>query len=781
MHERNMNIKNKLHEYIYSSDLEMPYEKKVDLSQLKLKDFVPVIKEVLGQKKESVTNDMVSYYVLKNAIDLKKDTFYSKEDLSIHQEYVEETDRISQKLFVYQLLSTLSETINARDFYTLRQKNNEHLYENNHNYDPYTGDLIPSKSKAQAKKDSLARAALYKKSKIEDNYRYKNEDSTLTLEKFSLVYDLLEKVSNAHDSEGRKLITCLEEGLFNKKFENLTLKDIFQANHIMFKVDNFSYNNGGIEWQNMMDSTLHFINGHTSANKLVESIFNFENKRGQQFRKEIVYIENNVEEYQYICLDDPDYSRRVYLQDSKICLNAIKNNQLWEMVSFPYKEVDYLPSFNEMDDKRKKELEELTGDEVTNFALSKTIETTQHNLKQYKNIFGAFQEKRPQLFKKLLSLNNPVPLIDYQTLYKKIRDDDGDRIVWPQKSQSYFQLASYLTNEAALPYRDNKQTINGLKQDDIDLENDEKTQTIEKVYAITPKDAKSINSDLLGEKGLGLLHISQMQEDISQTIILPKDNALLYEKNKAVWLKGLKSILNGFRKEDNETLLGLVSNGNNKNVIGNIGIDSSNYENLCKEVGQEIVNKHITKFMKDFCMVSFDEKVVFSTNLPKALFQFRSILSKHGVAQDYDDMFPINSRQQYHLSIEKLSGLKMLPVKPDKRTRNEIEDDRLLEILNDPENDDLLGPRNTTTESNNFDMIAVNKEAPHKHGAQPVIIQKIELPVLENAIMGKIHTRNNENGIKGIVGNIMEKDTSIKLNIDSLSPLLKDKLTKVAN
>jgi hypothetical protein len=634
--------------YALKNELDTAYLENYDFSDTKIGDLLPIFTEVLSHPNSSVVNDVLRFYSLGSVLkdfSLDSKLVLNPEEIEIQKLYKEEINTLSKKLFVYQFCMSLLEIRHCTEFKTLADKTEPTLH-----YDYYKVENGTQEEKANFKIQLEKEAKEYKAYVLEHYaYELKYDSEKVDLESFKKVYELgnVFYSSDAKNaiSNPKKIIEVLSQD----EYKNLTLKEfVISWKHIFYRGD-FDYSKGGTSWVKINDELKKLITGKLNAEEYIDQVLYFRTRNGKQFNTGFMFDEGMSRRYVSTELNDQMYRRKSLISDIQVCLSMAKNNQVLSVLSHDFKKfgvtIDNFPEhFQKLKEDKIINLDE--GVAFDEEGLNNVHSLVKMNIDSLSKVVEEFQKNNAELINKIKEVTpNKLPPVNIRHILKDTYDSDDSAFYTPSEYRDFYKIIDYSLNyKAGLKKEDKKEIAKFSKNLPLDFS-----------YYNTKTLPVEFNTNI-GIKGLGIMKLKELEIPSPDTFIFPSPREMLSEDNKTTWIKSFKVALNTMvdNINKNEPTLYSVGTSNQikKSTILNVGIDTSNYEFFCQKMGQDKANECINNFMTTFCRVNFKKEVSFSNDLPKALFQFRSVLNLHGIPQDFDNMFPLNLRQQYRLSLE---------------------------------------------------------------------------------------------------------------------------------
>lgn len=659
--------------YLPSSDLTDIGYTNYDMSKLTMGEFWPMVKEVLEQPTVDPLGSAIRYKTLQDVVSTfnSEDKLLNKDQLEVYRMYQEEMLDFSKKMLTYSFVNGVHEMVYCSDFatYKKRLEHIEGLFNNDgisiDDYNIFKEDInVDRKNKLH---NYIASNAL-------DPYGSNDYASTTVNKTFGIIYGMCEDLSLVDDDKTKAIIDLFEDKMkpsgdslpaVDLKFKDILVKDIFVVLETIYAEDNFPSRKGGDLIRAMCTDSAKFLKGKHNIHDFLENSINTEFNKISPFEKGLVFSYPGTAIYQGVELANYENDVVKYqIPNVNIAFQIDYRNKLSHFVHYDYKNLDV----NDLWEKRRDLFESKTlplHSALSYSAFERSLKVSVNNLGNIQSIFGKFQEENPEFMKKVGKFYTEGQPLDINVALNGVRDIKDKVIYMSSDHNSTHDLTNYFLNRA---------NPNALLGQEIPDEVKYVTPTKVEYYPLD--NAPSINMSLLGKKAQGLLELKNANYSIPESLVFPVTNSQLYQKDKAAWLKSLRPELNKisekFKDSNGRPALCSIIQSNNEKTILNVGIDSTNYDYLCKEMGEKVVHECITNFMKTFCKSSFNEEVEFSSNLSKALFQFRSTLNRHGIGQDFDGLFPLNSRQQYRLSLDAMFTPKDSKIRQEDNTEGVI-------------------------------------------------------------------------------------------------------------
>jgi pyruvate,orthophosphate dikinase len=636
-----MEIKNLAQQYIYWPELENKYQTNIDMSKVTLGELTPLFKTYAEKGKTSVTDSIITFYGLNETLARVRqegNDVLEVKTLDLYKTYFTEIEDLSQKMFSYVFMISMMEARHCRDFKKVKEHNENFRYEREYENASYD-------EQEKMKEGWPEKLGKFKDQLVQEYVTNKPGGITVDPAKFRLFFDLVENISNIESYTRDQVQSDFIPLLSQDPYSALTIGDALECAEVMFTQNNFRSSFGGKPWANIAEHAKKFAKGDINAEVFIDQAFSLEHNGGQIFNKDIIFKGVNANDW-YTGELKGMFDRNVNsytMLDTQVCLNAQHQGQLLSWLKCDYSQSVHNVIYGVTYETAKKAgviPEEFTASQYEN--AQEYIKTNMRNLQ---SIFGQFKEDHPELIKSLEAVSINLPPADiYTTLNQVMRGNGNGKLKIPDNHKGFHKLSNYLITK-------------GTRKNKFDEE-------IEKPYnfSFDYLDTKAVpvekmKKELLGNKAFGLAQMHEINLPVPNALVFPATNAGSFYKDKAKWIAALRPELNKvtdfFKDKDGNPIACSVRSGSAISMPGmmdtilNVGIDNSNYNYFCKKMGKEVVNECVTKFMSLFCKSLLGEEVKFSGHFSKALFQFRDVLSKHKIPQDFNGIFPLNARQQY--------------------------------------------------------------------------------------------------------------------------------------
>lgn len=645
--------------YLHSSDLDDIGENKYDLSKVTVGEFLPTIQDLLRDSENDALGNLIRYQTLKGLVKdfMGYGAILNKDQLEVYKLYQEELVDFSKKMLVSNLVSSIQEMIYCNDFRSydakeqeisvlngvdhqeeIKDKEEELKQERNSRIEDYTGCINTDRSgyKPSAKSvNSLYDMCeeLYQIGKPSDD----NDPPSLTKGK-TIILNLLSKWAT----------NPLGKTNQEKNISDMPLKDVFAIFESIYYLDYFPNKRGGNLCSAMTRHSKAFLLGQQNVERFLENSIALEMKKTNPFETGLLFSPPGSVTYQGRDLGNIRGETTNYeLPNAHVVFKIQEKEGLSSFVHYDYNKLNEVWKNPQALFEKLKESNAIVKQlDYSSFEVN--LKVSKNNISNIKAIFGNFQEENPEFIELVKKFHKIGNSLDIGVGLNGVRDNNG-HLVYINRDYNYpHELANNILNQAPPTIDDEIEDYPKLTPEFTGV----------KYYALDTVPEQNG----LGNKADGLLALKNSNYPMPEALVFPIANSHLYQQKKSAWLKSLRpelnKISNTFKDRNGRPALCSVSqsknNGEPELSILNIGIDDTNYDYLSKEMGQKVVNECVINFMTSFCQVSFTEVPQFSTNLPKALFQFRSVLNRHGVSQDFDSKFPLNSRQQQRLSLDNI-------------------------------------------------------------------------------------------------------------------------------
>ena len=151
--------------YIYWPEIENPYQKNFSFGQNSVKDFLPLLKPRLKDKKTAPDKEIVEFYVLNQYLAEareKEGNVLNDSLIDIYSQYKEKINDLSSKMFSYIFSISLMEVRHCEDFSangaiedfedTLKQEVKDFMKISSQNDNAHFTELFPYKPEPKKKK-----------------------------------------------------------------------------------------------------------------------------------------------------------------------------------------------------------------------------------------------------------------------------------------------------------------------------------------------------------------------------------------------------------------------------------------------------------------------------------------------------------------------------------------------------------------------------------------------------------------------------------------------------
>ena len=453
----------------------------------------------------------------------------------------------------------------------------------------------------------------------------------------------------SHSSVYEKLQPLLEQD----EFKDLTVSDMMKAMVNVFRFGRFESGYGGNPWGDIAMHGLNFARGEINAEVFMDQAFSLEHNNGNMFNKPIIFKSGGDNYWRRYNVHPSDNDRNEdfvhAINNCQIFLNAQHQGQLLSFLDIDYNKLETNVQTSPL--KHNFEEHQKTGlipKHLTNYNVRSMDSYIDENLNNVKKLLQDFYSENLKFKDILTSFNVEKPEFDMYTFVNGCKEG-RTKLKFDDKCHLFFKLNNY--------------QLNKYTEKNVSM----KVNSVDYSYAFEYLNTKEVSQDkfskeILGNKAFGLAQMHEMNLPVPNALVFPTTNASGYFKEKAKWLNDLRpelnKIKNYFTDSQGNPIACSVRSGSSISMPGmmdtilNVGIDDSNYDYFCKKMGKEVTNECVTKFMTLFTKSLFHEDIKFSSNLPKALFQFREVLNRHNVSQNYEGNFPLNARQQYKWCLE---------------------------------------------------------------------------------------------------------------------------------
>jgi pyruvate, orthophosphate dikinase len=638
-----MEIQKLAQQYIYWPEVKNKYQNNMDISQVTIEEIFPLLETRSTATKTSVSNDIIRFYSLNEALAKARQDEHdvlSVDSLKLYDAYKNEIDNLSQKMFTYVFMICMMEARHCQDFRRFIE------YKDNIHYEISSFDYNTDEEYKQAKEKKLQELI---EENLEFNYRdfFPEEATYNKFVKFHKLVGQLHEIGNSYsrDVALTKLLPLMKE----QDIYSLNLTEAFSFLHTLFIKNNFSSGFGGPAWASIIDHGHKFVKGDINAEVFVDQAFSLEHNGGQIFNKDIIFHVQK-KHYWYTWNNEQKFTNNYRLPDNQFLLNSQHHGQ---MNNFLFN--DYPKNFSTKASKKGK-LEEyqslgLIPRDIDNDSYQSMISMTEHNLQALQEIKNLFIYDNPGFIDSLKTMMGKSGSFELHTVLEGARKNGKEVLSFPDSEKDTLFLTSHVIgiHNQSQYHNTNSETKK------------EKPAFVFEYYDTKAVPAEKQVKEVLGNKAFNLMKMHEMNLPVPKAWVFPATNAHSSFKNKTLWNKNLKLALpvlaQEFQDKKGNPVLCSVRSGSAISMPGmmdtilNVGIDDSNYDYFCKKMGKKVVNQCVIKFMGLFAKSYLNEHIDFSDNFHKALFQFRAVLDKHGVEQNFNNFFPLSAKEQYTMCL----------------------------------------------------------------------------------------------------------------------------------
>jgi phosphohistidine swiveling domain-containing protein len=642
-----MEINHLAQQYIYWPEVENKYQRNVDISKITLGEAHDMINEVSSQKKVHVADRVIRFYSLNEVlakIRQNENEILSTEAVTLYDNYRQEIDDLSKKMFTYIFTICMMEARHNRDYSAINEKKEsmKRELEGSEEY-PFT-----SAGYAKLDADCDSKMSEFKEEYLSEQYKQYFPDEA-EFERYKLFHSFIEPLANLRDYDRGDVHSEFVPMLAKEPFSALTVGEMLKFSKVLFAHNNFAGGYGGQAWSEIAEHGNKFVHGEINAEVFVDQAFSLEHNNGQIFNKDLIFRCDRKKAWNNYSMDY--YQGENQCDDAQLLLNAQHQGQLLSVLAGDFSASKVRDAHYDDDREFFKSLEE-SGLLPKGFDYrSQLVEALENNLSNWTNIQSNFFERNPDFKEKIAPYLKSADPFNASAIMDNLRIDRHSTMELSSENKQFYQIMDKIV-------ADNMGVALNKKVEEVAKE---KPAFVFEYYDTKAVPAEKQVKEILGNKAFNLMKMHEMDLPVPQATVFPATNSASFFNNKTEWNKQLRPALKELAdkmvdKKGNPVLCSVrsgsaISMPGMMDTILNVGIDDSNYDYFCKKMGKKVVNQCAIKFMSLFSKSYLNENFEFSDNFNKALFQFRTLLDKHDVEQNFKTQFPLNAQVQYKLCL----------------------------------------------------------------------------------------------------------------------------------
>lgn len=592
------NFKNISDNFIYWPELSQPQLSKIDFSSVPMSEILPIFKEQSKDKIQPTAPYIFQFYAYNHIInDLCKKhcDVVPKEYLDLYLGYQQLLNELSQKIFTYILVTSLTEAGYCNNLkhifdYIKSKEKNINFFDFEVEYSKY----IEKINNPQGKKiiDKVIKEI------FSDNVISSVDNNSLV----NLVQEIGFNYCNLYAQTNLETCEDFLDGHNISRFKNITTGSLINIIKEIFTNGKFEKNYAGEKWKKILEHLHLFNKGFINAEIFIDQAFSLEHNNGSLFSKNIIF--ETSEKYNIVIqnnLTKEHESEKYFVNFNQILLNTQNHSSIFKILQM---DIQGLLDINRLK-------ESVDYNNIEQFL------TFQKYIKQKCSLFldkfsHLFNEKVPVDFSEILNFDkNTTDIISHNVNNLNILD----------KNPFVFNIYDI---KSILKRHINKDIIGN------------KAWGIAQLNAMGIPTPQSLVLDIA--TCLSFLHFPD------------KFNNVLKKKKKSFHtVLGTEETpkMVSVRSGSNISMPGMM------NTILNVGIDDKTYKNLCLKYSKDVIDECSIKFMfqltKDF--KNINNPINLSKSLEKNLENFKIILTNHNIEFN-GDKFPLNRDEQIQLCIK---------------------------------------------------------------------------------------------------------------------------------
>lgn len=557
--------------------------------------LIPLFRKILNDEQVEIAPLIFQYYALIHLISESNQndniTVLQKNSLLI--DYFEILENMSQKIFSYIFVNSFIESFFCAEFSNATSK---FLSTQIINYDVFNTEISYKQFIKLIKNEEGQKIIQENINKFVPAHL---NNSANQKELTTLFQEILFNNQNIYSMTVSEMADEILSGYSIANFKNLSIENFCEIIQNIFILGSFENNYGGNKWSFILNHLQKFSNGTINSEIFIDQAFSLEHNNGTIFSKHNIF--KSSENY------------NILLQSK-------------EKKSFNERYIN----FNQL---------------ILNAQHQKNVFIATEN--KYQNIHSKLQTTNPELsenINQLIILQNFLKerCENFLTKYKEIIPESNnlDLTSFFDTKSSWF---SYF-NSLSLPKSNSPFTFNVSDLEKIDFSN--------------------INKERVGNKAFGISELHKLNIKTPKGFVFDTLSCLSYlqkpEKFIQIFNQEFKSLSHIFGNFENPFLVSVrsgapVSMPGMMDTILNVGIDDSNYQELCDKYGIEVIKKCSLDFMESFLKsYNIHLSLNFEKSLEYNLETFREQVKLLNIKDSPKSVFPLNKQTQLQICIEKV-------------------------------------------------------------------------------------------------------------------------------
>lgn len=582
--------------FIYWLELSQPHLSNVDFSQTPVDNIIPIFIKQGNEKAVPVAPYIFHFYAYNQLISemcRKHHDIVPKEYLELHLGYQDLLNNISEKLFTYITVSSLTEAgyslnLNPLFEYVQTQLGIDDLFDSDIEYSTY----IKIFSKAEGKKvieniiNSLFSETLRKTVEPKDLFNFVKE--------IGFNYCNIYSQTNAETSEE------FLSGYNLLPFKNMKLDSLFNILEEIFEKGKFEDTYGGSKWKDIIHHVAQFARGEINSEIFVDQSFSLEHNNGSLFSKNVIF--ETSEKFNILIqneFDDNIPFHQKFINFNQLLLNSQNHSNIFQILQMDIQGL--------LD--KTKAVNNDSYENIEQFLIFQQF---------IRNNCHTFLEKFNHLITPSEELNFD-DILNHDPILCKFIAGDINKLNTTKKNKFTFNI--YDSN-SILQRRISKEIVGN------------------KAWGIAQ----------LGR--LGIPTPKALVLDIPTCISYTQSP----KKFDKALQKNIKSFYKVMGYTENPKMVSVRSGGSISmpgmmDTILNVGIDDKTYPHLCRKYSQEVIDQCAIKFMHQFSKNIGGGNFSENQSLAENLSTFKNVLTKAGIPIS-GTQFPLCRDDQIKYCIE---------------------------------------------------------------------------------------------------------------------------------
>lgn len=583
-------------QFIYWPELSQPHLSKIDFSQTTVSEIIPIFVKQGEEDKKPIAPEIFHFYGYSHLISemCKKNLdIVPKEFLALHMGYQKLLNELSEKIFTYITVASLTEAGYSLSFNPIFKYLQDTIG---------VGDLFDAEieysvySKVMAKTEGQAVIK-----KVINNLISPEVQKTVSQKDLSnFIKELGFNYCNVYSQSNAEIADDFLAGHNMLIFKNMKLDSLMSILSDIFQNGKFEDTYGGEKWKSIINHVAQFCRGEINAEIFVDQSFSLEHNNGTLFSKKFIF--ETSEKYNILIHSNPEDDVSFdskFVNFNQLLLNSQNHSSIFKILQMDIQGL---------------------------LSSAKTIDNNYENIEQFLLFQNFIKDSCSQFINQFNELITQSDTVDFNDLVNY--------------EPNICEVLNKSIQSIPLKEIDSQFNFNIYDSNSIAQRNVGKDIVGNKAWGIAQL------------KALGIPTPESLVLDIPTCISFHKHP----KKFKKTLEENIKSFHKVLGENSSPKIVSVRSGGSLSmpgmmDTILNVGVDDDTYPALCEKYSKTVVDKCAIKFMNQFSKNYGDYEFFEDKSLDENLKIFKTVLSNADIVIS-NTKFPLSRNEQLQYCIE---------------------------------------------------------------------------------------------------------------------------------